>query len=240
MPAPQFLLLAAMAEEREPFLEAADAVTGERPGPTAGSLLTELVLDGIPGQILTTGIGPVNAAAALTGMLTAAPAPARILSVGSAGGLHENIGVGEVIIGADLRYADVDARAFGYTFGQVPGMPETYPAPAPPAGVTAAEYVTTGLLVTCSSFVTADLASAIRPPAQRPRRGHGERGARADLLPARDHVLHRHPRHLRSLLPASGGGVPRRARSRRQAQRRDRAHIHHQALIPPACATVTG
>ena len=162
MPAPQFLLLAAMAEEREPFLEAADAVTGERPGPTAGSLLTELVLDGVPGQSLITGIGPVNAAAALTGMLTAAPAPARILSVGSAGGLHENIGVGEVIIGADLRYADVDARAFGYTFGQVPGMPETYPAPAPPAGVTAAEYVTTGLLVTCSSFVTADLASAIR------------------------------------------------------------------------------
>src|SRR5690625_4903874 len=103
MPAPQFLLLAAMAEEREPFLEAADAVTGERPGPTAGSLLTELVLDGIPGQILTTGIGPVNAAAALTGMLTAAPAPARILSVGSAGGLHENIGVGEVIIGAEDR-----------------------------------------------------------------------------------------------------------------------------------------
>src|SRR5690625_147754 len=162
MPAPQFLLLAAMAEEREPFLEAADAVTGERPGPTAGSLLTEIVLDGVPGQILTTGIGPVNAAAALTGVLTGAPAPAQILSVGSAGGLHENIGVGEVVIGTDLRFADVDARAFGYAFGQVPGMPESYVAAAPPAPIQAQEYVSPGLLVTSSSFVTAELAAEIR------------------------------------------------------------------------------
>lgn len=162
MPAPKFLLLAAMAQEREPFLEAADDITGERPGPTEGSLLTEIVLDGVPGKILTTGIGPVNAAAALTGLLAAVPAPAQILSVGSAGGLHENIAVGDVVIGTELRYADVDARAFGYAFGQVPGMPESYAAPAPPARITVAEYVTPGLLVTSSSFVTAELAAAIR------------------------------------------------------------------------------
>ena len=162
MTAPQFLLLAAMAEEREPFLEAADDVTSERPGPTVGSTLTDIVLGGVPGQILTTGIGPVNAAAALTGMLAASPAPSQILSVGSAGGLHEDIGVGEVVIGTDLRFADVDARAFGYAFGQVPGMPESYVAAAPPAPIQAQEYVSPGLLVTSSSFVTAELAAEIR------------------------------------------------------------------------------
>src|SRR5699024_12790157 len=95
MPAPQFLLLAAMAEEREPFLEAADAVTGERPGRTAGRLLTEIVLGGGPGRIRAPGIGPVNAAAALTGVGTGAPALAQLLGAGSARGVRAHLGAAD-------------------------------------------------------------------------------------------------------------------------------------------------
>lgn len=174
---PRFLLLAAMQPEAEPFLAAASEVQAPRPGPTQNSQLTSLVLEGTPGQVLVTGVGPVNAAAALSGWLAAGPRDLPLLSVGSAGGLHGDIHVGDVVVGYEFSYADVDARAFGYAFGQVPGMPARYRGAVPPETLSAREVPTgatvgepakepgegavTGLLVTSSSFVTADLARVI-------------------------------------------------------------------------------
>lgn len=162
--AAEFLLLAAMDQEREPFLAASEQVGAEIPGPTRVSRLTPLVLGGRRGQVLVTGIGPVNAAAALSGWLAQNEAAGPVVSVGTAGGLHPQVSVGEVVIGTEYRYADVDARAFGYAFGQVPGMPAQYPASsaAAVAGRRWPEFVHTGLLVTSSSFVSAELAGQIR------------------------------------------------------------------------------
>lgn len=159
--APRFLLLAAMPQEREPFLGAAGL---QRPGPSPHSTVTDVEVEGVPGQILLTGIGPVAAAAALSAWLATHPAPAHIISVGSAGGLHPSIDVGEVVVGCTYRYADVDARQFGYEFGQVPGMPAAYPGPAPHAETLARShgYVHAGLVVTASSFISAELAGPIR------------------------------------------------------------------------------
>lgn len=161
MALPRFLVLAAMTEEQVPFLDAADEVSKHRPGPTTHSLLTDIVLDGAAGHVLVTGIGPVNAAAALSGWLATNVPPNHILSVGSAGGLHESVKVGDVVVGVEYRYADVDARAFGYTFGQVPQMPEKYQG-SNAASLLAGDRVHPGLVVTSSSFVSAENAATIR------------------------------------------------------------------------------
>lgn len=161
MAPPRFLVLAAMPEEQVPFLAAADKVGTQRPGPTAISRLTDIVLDGIAGHVLLTGIGQVNAAAALSGWLTTNATPDYVLSVGSAGGLHENVKVGDVVVGTEYRYADVDAREFGYAFGQVPQMPETFQG-SDIAPLLGADHVHPGLVVTSSSFISAENAAAIR------------------------------------------------------------------------------
>lgn len=163
MTPPQFLLLAAMPQEREPYLAAAAKVGGERPGPTRTSALTDIVLEGVPGQILLTGVGPVAASAALGGWLATNPVPRRVVSVGSAGGLHQKVAVGDVVVGTEYRYADVDARQFGYEFGQVPGMPAKYRATAiPELALLGDGFLHAGLVVTASSFISAELAAPIR------------------------------------------------------------------------------
>jgi len=155
---PAFLLLAAMAEEAAPFLHT--VTDPERPGPGPQSRETGVEIAGVPGRILRTGVGPVAASAALGAWLARNRAPRLVVSVGSAGGLHESIAVGDVVVGDSYRYADVDARAFGYAIGQVPGMPPAFEgAPVPRA---AGEHVHTGLLLTSASFISAEAAAAAR------------------------------------------------------------------------------
>lgn len=148
-----------MAEEAEAVRTRCDAVATSHPGPTGGSTATQITIGDRTGTLLTTGIGPVNAAAALARWLgTAEPAP--VISIGSAGGLAPSIAAGDVVIGRRYRYADVDARAFGYEYGQVPGMSVEYPATIMPT--VEASHIHTGLLVTGSSFVDACVAEQIR------------------------------------------------------------------------------
>ncbi|MBY6273093.1 MAG: 5'-methylthioadenosine/S-adenosylhomocysteine nucleosidase, partial [Bacillaceae bacterium] len=47
---------------------------------------------------------------------------------GSAGGLNPSLKVGDIVISTEVRHHDVDATAFGYAYGQVPQMPEAFPA----------------------------------------------------------------------------------------------------------------
>lgn len=157
MTTPQFLLLAAMPEEREPFLQSASQVgTTRREGAIE---VTPVDIAGHPGEIMLTGIGPIAAASSLTAWLSTRDQPQVIISVGSAGGLHSRVKVGQVIIGHEYRYADVDAQAFGYHFGQVPGQPPAFTTQEVQVDE---DYVHTGLIVTSSSFVSADLAIPIR------------------------------------------------------------------------------
>ena len=54
--------------------------------------------------------------------------PDVVLNTGSAGGFHESLEVGTVVISNEVRHHDVDVTAFGYEHGQVPGQPAAYPA----------------------------------------------------------------------------------------------------------------
>lgn len=67
------------------------------------------------------GIGKVNAAITTT-LLINNYHPNLVINSGIAGGtigLHTN----DIVIASELEYSDVDVEAFGYPFGQIPGMP---------------------------------------------------------------------------------------------------------------------
>lgn len=73
------------------------------------------------------GIGKVNVAISTT-LLIQQFQPDCIINTGSAGGLQPGMALGDVIVSTEVTYHDADARAFGYSMGQIPGMPETYKA----------------------------------------------------------------------------------------------------------------
>ncbi|NYF24959.1 5'-methylthioadenosine/S-adenosylhomocysteine nucleosidase [Sporosarcina sp. JAI121] len=77
--------------------------------------------------LVKSGIGKVNAAIATT-LLLHNFKPDAVLNTGSAGGFHESLEVGTVVISNEVRHHDVDVTAFGYELGQVPGQPAAYSA----------------------------------------------------------------------------------------------------------------
>ncbi len=123
----------AMDEEAAPFLP--DAVHPAAEGITALAEPIDVgrarfyalqTAGGNPFVLVRAGIGLVNAAAAATLALAVLKASA-IVSAGSAGGLRQDVNVGDVAVGRDFTFTDADGTAFGYVRGQVPGMPESYP-----------------------------------------------------------------------------------------------------------------
>ncbi|MDN4607088.1 5'-methylthioadenosine/S-adenosylhomocysteine nucleosidase [Sporosarcina highlanderae] len=93
----------------------------------AGCEFIEGKIDNRDIVLVKSGIGKVNAAIATT-LLIQLYKPDAILNTGSAGGFSESLEVGTVVISDEVRHHDVDATAFGYEIGQVPGMPPSYPA----------------------------------------------------------------------------------------------------------------
>ena len=118
-------VVVAMDDEAAPFLERASRV-GD-PVAVGGAVERLLEVEGRAVLLVRTGIGLVNAAAAVA-VVIAAARPRVVVSAGSAGGLGRDVRVGDVVVGERYVYSAADARAFGYVLGQVPGMPETYPA----------------------------------------------------------------------------------------------------------------
>ena len=88
-----------------------------------------LDLPEIPGEVLgvQSGVGIVNAARATTVAIEILGAQ-QIIYSGTAGGLAADSQVGEVIFGDKYVFHNVDATAFGYQRGQLPGMPASYAA----------------------------------------------------------------------------------------------------------------
>ena len=75
--------------------------------------------------VLTTcGVGKVNAAIAATVMIEFYECK-LIINTGIAGGIT-GVNTKDVIIGSKLMYHDFDVTAFGYEYGQVPGMPKSF------------------------------------------------------------------------------------------------------------------
>ncbi|KSU83830.1 adenosylhomocysteine nucleosidase [Fictibacillus enclensis] len=82
-------------------------------------------IDGLDIVLLKSGIGKVNAAIGTTLMIEMFN-PDCIINTGSAGGFHQDLNVGDVVISTEVRHHDVDATIFGYEYGQVPQMPAYY------------------------------------------------------------------------------------------------------------------
>lgn len=91
----------------------------------AGSEFYKGSIEGVEVVLLKSGIGKVNAAMGTT-LLIDKFRPDVILNTGSAGGFHQDLNVGDIVISSEVRHNDVDVTVFGYEFGQVPRMPAFY------------------------------------------------------------------------------------------------------------------
>ena len=115
--------------------------------------------------VLKTGIGLVTAATAVTAAIGAL-SPSAIISSGSAGGLSQGIFVGDVVLGTSFAYHDADTTAFGYAYGQVPGMPEFYesdPHLLELAATARRDYkLRRGRIVSGNSFIADHLVDGVR------------------------------------------------------------------------------
>ena len=118
------VVLVAMPEEEAPFLDRGTALA--EPVRLGHARATALRCGAQTILLVRTGIGLANAASAAAAALLLAR-PRAVVSAGSAGGLHAEVEVGDVVVGTDYAYTDADATAFGYVRGQVPGMPASYP-----------------------------------------------------------------------------------------------------------------
>lgn len=117
-------VIGAMEEEVEIYRE---NMRDKRILTVAGCEFTEGRLAGKDAVLLRSGIGKVNAAMG-TALLLDRFKPDYVINTGSAGGLNPSLKVGDIVISTEVRHHDVDATAFGYAYGQVPQMPEAFPA----------------------------------------------------------------------------------------------------------------
>jgi adenosylhomocysteine nucleosidase len=170
------VIVTAMESEAQPFLDRATEIGEQRRFGNATH--QAITVDGKSVLLVRAGIGLVNAAGATTSAILAireqgAERRPVIISAGTAGGIGEEVRVGDVIVGAQYINVDADARAFGYVLGQVPQMPASYAAPdsvVDAATSSKAERsldarggsVRVGLIVSSYSFVTPDRAASIR------------------------------------------------------------------------------
>jgi adenosylhomocysteine nucleosidase len=91
----------------------------------AGCEFTKGIYNGVEVVLLKSGIGKVNAALSTT-LLLDRFSPDYVINTGSAGGFHPSLNVGDVVISTEVRHNDVDVTAFGYEYGQVPGLPAAF------------------------------------------------------------------------------------------------------------------
>jgi adenosylhomocysteine nucleosidase len=84
-------------------------------------------INGMDVILLKSGIGKVNAAMSTT-ILLQRYQPDYVINTGSAGGFLQTLNVGDVVISTEVRHHDVDVTAFGYEYGQVPGLPPAFKA----------------------------------------------------------------------------------------------------------------
>lgn len=85
------------------------------------------LLNGKDVVLVQSGIGKVASAIATTLLVTHYHVDC-VINTGSAGNLTTTLTIGDVVVSNQVAYHDVDAVAFGYTYGQVPQMPLYYHA----------------------------------------------------------------------------------------------------------------
>ncbi len=109
--------------------------------------------------VVQSGIGKVLAAVTAT-LLISHYHVEYLINTGSAGGIGKGLKIGDLVISEKLAYYDADVTAFGYEYGQLPGMPLYYEADQ--NGVALAISIAkesglavkTGLIVSGDSFIS--------------------------------------------------------------------------------------
>ncbi|MFC2948431.1 5'-methylthioadenosine/S-adenosylhomocysteine nucleosidase [Virgibacillus sediminis] len=119
-------IIGAMDEEIAKLMENMRDVKEES---IANCLFAEGTLKGTDVVVLKSGIGKVNAAMAAT-IMHERYHPSYVINTGSAGGHSAELEVGDIVISNRVVHHDVDVTAFGYAYGQVPGLPSMFDADA--------------------------------------------------------------------------------------------------------------
>lgn len=118
----ELAVIAAMASELKPLRERTRRTTLWRGG---AMVFEQAEYNGIPLLLAESGIGKGNAAVAAA-LVMERYAPKAIINVGTGGGFSPRLAIGDIVVGTQAVYSDVDATCFGYQYGQVPRMPEGY------------------------------------------------------------------------------------------------------------------
>ncbi|WP_175265221.1 5'-methylthioadenosine/adenosylhomocysteine nucleosidase [Lacticaseibacillus nasuensis] len=119
-------IICAMEEE---LRELRQAFSGETETVIGSQHYFAGTLNDVPVVLVESGIGKVQAGATAA-VLIAQFAPTALINTGSAGGIGTGLAVGEVVVSTAVAYHDVDATAFGYAPGQLPGQPARFAADA--------------------------------------------------------------------------------------------------------------
>ncbi|CAI2614210.1 5'-methylthioadenosine/S-adenosylhomocysteinenucleosidase [Apilactobacillus kunkeei] len=77
--------------------------------------------------LVRSGIGKVEAGLTTAQLITNFDVDI-VINSGSAGGIGQGLAVGDVVVSTETAYHDVDARAAGYEYGQLPGQPARFKA----------------------------------------------------------------------------------------------------------------
>ncbi|MDR3191092.1 MAG: 5'-methylthioadenosine/adenosylhomocysteine nucleosidase [Lactobacillaceae bacterium] len=111
--------------------------------------------------IVNGGIGKVAAALTTTLLITNFGVDA-VINSGTAGALGDGLRVGDVVVATELAYADADAQAFGYEYGQIPQQPARFitdtdlSADLKAAFIHEEANVVAGLIVSGDQFIDSD------------------------------------------------------------------------------------
>jgi adenosylhomocysteine nucleosidase len=113
--------------------------------------------------LVESGIGKVEAGITTEHLISEFQADI-IINSGSAGGIGQGLHVGDVVVSSETAYHDVDATAFDYVYGQLPGQPARFPASNKladelvKAGQQTGLTVYKGLIVSGDQFVASQTA----------------------------------------------------------------------------------
>ncbi len=78
-------------------------------------------LNGAEAVVVRAGVGKVNAACCTQALIDHFPV-SYVINTGIAGSLQAKIDIGDIVLATDALEHDMDAAAFGYGPGQIPGM----------------------------------------------------------------------------------------------------------------------
>lgn len=117
-------IIGAMEQEVETLL---GLLENKKAAVRTGSTYYEGKLDGLDVVVVQCGIGKVNAALCVQ-VLCDCYGVTHVVNTGIAGSLCPELDIGDLVISSDAMYHDVDCVHFGYTMGQMPGMPVGYTA----------------------------------------------------------------------------------------------------------------